>query len=150
MRLALVLAAGAALLFACSDSKPAADTAAAVSTPSGLQIVHEREGSGPSPKASDVVKVHYHGTFTDGRVFDSSVHARRAHELPAEPRDPVLDAGAPADEGGRQGEAHLSAGGGVRPARRTAHHPAELDADLRGRAARDRVASRASRDVSGC
>jgi FKBP-type peptidyl-prolyl cis-trans isomerase FkpA len=69
----LALAAGAALLFACSDSEPAADTASAVSAPSGLQIVHEREGSGRSPTATDVVKVHYHGTFTDGRVFDSSV-----------------------------------------------------------------------------
>ncbi len=72
MRLALVLVA-TALLFACSDSKPAADETAAVSAPSGLQIVHEREGSGRNPTATDVVKVHYHGTFTDGRVFDSSI-----------------------------------------------------------------------------
>jgi len=33
-----------------------------------------REGrNGPSPSASDKVKVHYHGTLTDGTVFDSSV-----------------------------------------------------------------------------
>jgi FKBP-type peptidyl-prolyl cis-trans isomerase FkpA len=30
-------------------------------------------GTGASPKASDTVKVHYHGTMPDGRVFDSSV-----------------------------------------------------------------------------
>lgn len=32
-----------------------------------------RAGSGASPKAWDKVKVHYHGYFPDGRVFDSSV-----------------------------------------------------------------------------
>ena len=30
-------------------------------------------GTGPAPKATDRVKVHYHGTLTDGTVFDSSV-----------------------------------------------------------------------------
>ncbi|MCP3982912.1 MAG: FKBP-type peptidyl-prolyl cis-trans isomerase [bacterium] len=31
------------------------------------------EGDGRSPKATDTVQVHYHGTFPDGNVFDSSV-----------------------------------------------------------------------------
>lgn len=44
-----------------------------ITTASGLTITHLKEGSGPSPTADDVVKVHYHGTFTDGTVFDSSV-----------------------------------------------------------------------------
>ena len=73
MRLALVFVATAALLFGCSDSKPAADATPDVSASGGLQIVTEREGTGASPKATDVVKVHYEGTFTDGRVFDSSI-----------------------------------------------------------------------------
>ncbi|EED91665.1 predicted protein [Thalassiosira pseudonana CCMP1335] len=31
------------------------------------------EGTGASPTVSDTVEVHYHGTLTDGTVFDSSV-----------------------------------------------------------------------------
>lgn len=44
-----------------------------VTTDSGLQYEVLTEGSGETPKASDQVKVHYHGTLLDGRVFDSSV-----------------------------------------------------------------------------
>jgi FKBP-type peptidyl-prolyl cis-trans isomerase FkpA/FKBP-type peptidyl-prolyl cis-trans isomerase FklB len=40
---------------------------------SGLIIIPVKEGDGPSPKATDTVKVHYHGTLRDGSVFDSSV-----------------------------------------------------------------------------
>ena len=40
---------------------------------SGLIITTLKPGTGPSPKATDKVKVHYHGTLTDGTVFDSSV-----------------------------------------------------------------------------
>jgi FKBP-type peptidyl-prolyl cis-trans isomerase FkpA len=42
-------------------------------TDSGLIITEIKAGSGPTPKADDKVKVHYHGTLTDGTVFDSSV-----------------------------------------------------------------------------
>ena len=47
--------------------------AGVVTTPSGLQYKVVSEGSGPSPAATDLVKVHYHGTLIDGTVFDSSV-----------------------------------------------------------------------------
>jgi FKBP-type peptidyl-prolyl cis-trans isomerase FklB len=43
------------------------------STKSGLQYKVIKEGSGASPKATDQVRTHYHGTFIDGNVFDSSV-----------------------------------------------------------------------------
>ena len=43
-------------------------------TPSGLQYKVLNTGTGSDyPKASDTVKVHYHGTLIDGTVFDSSV-----------------------------------------------------------------------------
>lgn len=40
---------------------------------SGLQYEIITEGKGAKPQASDTVKVHYHGTLLDGKVFDSSV-----------------------------------------------------------------------------
>ena len=42
-------------------------------TASGLQYSVMKEGTGEKPKSSDTVKVHYHGTLLDGKVFDSSV-----------------------------------------------------------------------------
>lgn len=43
-------------------------------TASGLQYKVLKSGAGKvSPKATDTVKVHYHGTLIDGTVFDSSV-----------------------------------------------------------------------------
>jgi FKBP-type peptidyl-prolyl cis-trans isomerase FkpA len=41
-------------------------------TGSGLVMKTLTPGQGASPKASDVVKVHYKGTLTDGTEFDSS------------------------------------------------------------------------------
>lgn len=41
--------------------------------PSGLQYKILQAGTGAIPKATDQVKVHYHGTLTNGTVFDSSV-----------------------------------------------------------------------------
>ncbi|MFT7288342.1 MAG: peptidylprolyl isomerase [Halieaceae bacterium] len=43
-------------------------------TESGLQYKVLQQGTGDQhPKATDTVKVHYHGTLLDGSVFDSSV-----------------------------------------------------------------------------
>lgn len=42
-------------------------------TPSGLQYEVIKQGTGEKPTAANKVTVHYHGTLTDGRVFDSSV-----------------------------------------------------------------------------
>lgn len=51
-------------------------------TPSGLRYEILREGSGPRPGPTDVVKVHYHGTTLDGKVFDSSVERGRPTTFP--------------------------------------------------------------------
>lgn len=42
-------------------------------TESGLQYKVVKMGKGKKPSATDRVKVHYHGTLIDGKVFDSSV-----------------------------------------------------------------------------
>ena len=47
--------------------------AGAKKTASGAIVKTLKEGTGASPTAADTVKVHYHGTLTDGTVFDSSV-----------------------------------------------------------------------------
>lgn len=41
--------------------------------PDGLQYEVLASGKGATPKETDKVKVHYHGTLIDGTVFDSSV-----------------------------------------------------------------------------
>jgi FKBP-type peptidyl-prolyl cis-trans isomerase FkpA len=60
----------------------AAKEAGAQVTPSGLVYRSIKDGSGASPKASDTVKVHYRGTFPDGREFDSSYKRNEPAEFP--------------------------------------------------------------------
>jgi FKBP-type peptidyl-prolyl cis-trans isomerase FkpA len=40
--------------------------------PSGVVVEHLKEGTGPHPSASDVVRVNYRGTLANGTEFDSS------------------------------------------------------------------------------
>jgi FKBP-type peptidyl-prolyl cis-trans isomerase FkpA len=68
--------AGAAFL------EKAAKEKGATKTPSGLVISTLKVGTGPAPTASDQVKVHYHGTLTDGTVFDSSVQRGQPTTFP--------------------------------------------------------------------
>jgi FKBP-type peptidyl-prolyl cis-trans isomerase FkpA len=60
----------------------AAKEAGAQSHPSGLIYRTLKAGSGASPQATDVVKVHYHGTLPDGKVFDSSIQRGEPVEFP--------------------------------------------------------------------
>jgi FKBP-type peptidyl-prolyl cis-trans isomerase FkpA len=84
MRTVLCAFASLALVLACSNAEDAGGSApgAEVGASGELEITHLREGSGPSPSASDVVQVHYHGTFPDGRVFDSSVQRGEPASFP--------------------------------------------------------------------
>jgi FKBP-type peptidyl-prolyl cis-trans isomerase len=60
-----------------APAAPAASSAPSTewkTTASGLKYQVMKQGNGTaSPKATDTVKVHYHGTFLDGKIFDSSV-----------------------------------------------------------------------------
>ena len=50
----------------------AAKESGAVRADSGLLFVEKAKGSGPTPRPTDKVKVNYHGTLVDGKVFDST------------------------------------------------------------------------------
>jgi FKBP-type peptidyl-prolyl cis-trans isomerase FkpA len=108
-RPALVTLATAGLLAAAAaqaaDVKPAANASAAtattpskstttsagaaplgvggsVTTSSGLVFKLIKAGQGPSPKATDTVRVHYRGTLADGKEFDSSYRRGKPLEFP--------------------------------------------------------------------
>jgi FKBP-type peptidyl-prolyl cis-trans isomerase FkpA len=55
---------------------------APVTKPSGLVFQSLVDGKGASPAATDVVKVHYRGTFPDGKEFDSSYKRGEPTEFP--------------------------------------------------------------------
>lgn len=51
-------------------------------TASGIQYQVIKPGTGKSPKATDMVKVHYVGTLIDGTEFDSSVKRGEPAQFP--------------------------------------------------------------------
>src|SRR3954447_23361079 len=91
MRLALVfLSIVMIACFSATESKSdssgylekAAKEPGAIKTESGLVYRELRPGTGPSPKATDTVKVHYRGTLVDGTEFDSSYKRNEPAEFP--------------------------------------------------------------------
>lgn len=54
----------------------------AVKTASGLVYRDLKSGTGASPKATDMVKVHYRGTLINGTEFDSSYKRPQPAEFP--------------------------------------------------------------------
>jgi len=60
----------------------AARETGAVVTASGLVYLSLKDGTGASPTANDKVKVHYRGTFPDGKEFDSSYKRGEPIEFP--------------------------------------------------------------------
>ena len=85
-RVVTTLALGAALAMGCerAPEKVGTDTGTAgekkaspmaenlETTPSGLQYVDIKEGTGASPQTGQTAVVHYTGWLTDGKKFDSS------------------------------------------------------------------------------
>lgn len=61
----------AAILVAATFQAAAAEPKE-TKTNSGIVITMLKDGTGASPKPSDTVKVHYRGTLTNGKEFDSS------------------------------------------------------------------------------
>jgi FKBP-type peptidyl-prolyl cis-trans isomerase FkpA len=80
--LALAFALASAASAQTDPLKAAAGERGAVVTPSGLVFRMLEEGKGPSPAATDTVKVHYRGTFPDGREFDSSYKRNEPASFP--------------------------------------------------------------------
>jgi peptidylprolyl isomerase len=53
----------------------------ATTTPSGLKYIDEAVGSGDAPAKGKSVRVHYTGTLTNGKKFDSSVDRKEPFEF---------------------------------------------------------------------
>jgi FKBP-type peptidyl-prolyl cis-trans isomerase FkpA len=104
-------------------------------TNSGLVYESVKEGSGARPTASDVVRVHYRGTFPDGREFDSSYGRGEPAEFPLNRVIPCWTEGVQRMKVG--GKAKLTcppaAGGGLIPPNATLHFDVELLSIAAGR-----------------
>ena len=77
----LTTSMGAAMAQDDVIAKAAAEKGA-VKTDSGMVYQSLTEGKGASPKATDIVQVHYKGTFPDGKEFDSSYKRGQPTEFP--------------------------------------------------------------------
>jgi len=77
----LTTSMGAAMAQDDLIAKAAAEKGA-VKTDSGMVYQSLAEGKGASPKATDIVQVHYKGTFPDGKEFDSSYKRGQPTEFP--------------------------------------------------------------------
>ncbi len=81
--ISIALATGVSVASAQGDVvEQAAAEKGAVKTPSGMVYRALTEGSGASPKETDIVRVHYKGTFPDGKEFDSSYKRGQPTEFP--------------------------------------------------------------------
>jgi FKBP-type peptidyl-prolyl cis-trans isomerase FkpA len=74
----LSVAALSSLALSCTG----AAAAEPVTTATGLVYQELVAGTGEQPTAADKVRVHYVGTFADGREFDSSVSRGQPAEFP--------------------------------------------------------------------
>ena len=81
--LGLLVLATLTITSAAAQTAASAASAATASAPaSGLVYRSLKDGGGAAPIATDVVRVHYRGTFPDGREFDSSIARGQPAEFP--------------------------------------------------------------------
>ena len=78
----VTLAASSATWAQADVAATAAKEPGAVATPSGMVYRSLKDGTGASPAATETVKVHYRGTFPDGKEFDSSYTRGTPAEFP--------------------------------------------------------------------
>ena len=84
-RRAAIIAAFATASIGAIAMTESADAQTAITTPSGLQIIDTKVGTGPSPKPGQTVVVHYTGwLYVNGKKgdkFDSSVDRNEPFEF---------------------------------------------------------------------
>src|ERR1700721_32315 len=84
-RRAAIVAAFAIASIGAIAMPESADAQTAVTTPSGLQVIDTKVGTGPSPKAGQTAVVHYPGLLyvngKKGDKFDSSVDRNEPFEF---------------------------------------------------------------------
>ena len=79
----IVLVLGAVLTSPATAQAPASAAAASSSAAgTGLSYRSLKDGNGAAPSATDTVRVHYRGSFPDGREFDSSIARGQPAEFP--------------------------------------------------------------------
>jgi FKBP-type peptidyl-prolyl cis-trans isomerase FkpA len=76
------LCALTAAVFATAAGSACAAQGSTEKLPSGVTVEHLTPGNGPQPTASDVVRVNYRGTLTNGTEFDSSAKHGGPAEFP--------------------------------------------------------------------
>ena len=78
----IVLVLGAVLTSPATAQAPASAAAASSAAGTGLSYRSLKDGNGAAPSATDTVRVHYRGSFPDGREFDSSITRGQPAEFP--------------------------------------------------------------------
>jgi len=79
----LLLSLASTAVFAQADPLASAEKEpGAVKTDSGLVYRMLKDGKGANPTADDTVRVHYRGTLTSGKEFDSSYGRGQPAEFP--------------------------------------------------------------------
>ena len=78
----IVLVLGVVLSSPATAQAPASAAAASSAAGTGLSYRSLKDGNGAAPSATDTVRVHYRGSFPDGREFDSSIARGQPAEFP--------------------------------------------------------------------